>query len=142
MGIDWVESFERATGARLDARTCAFLAEVAKHAPGCGSIWGDRDDGRGAAFDRLAIEGTADNPTLVCYFRYERKRPGLLLAFEWPLAEIEMTDRGGFAWSVWMANFMEFVDEAGGTLPTVAGVDGIARALPYALQGAPLDPPT
>ena len=123
---DWIEAFERSTGAQLDVAAHAFLVEVGTYAPTSQALWGHRAWRAGAKFERLAVEGTADTPRLVCYFRDESRRPGLLIAFEWPVADMELGS-GSFDWSVWMANLMELVDEAGCTLPTVPGPDGVAR---------------
>ena len=65
-----------------------------------------------------------DVPVLVCYCRAEARRPGLPLAFEWRLREL---DEGSLDWAVWMANLMERLDEAGSSLPTQAGPNGAAR---------------
>ena len=76
------------------------------------------------AFERLALEGPAQAPRLVAYFRAEDQWPGLLLAFEWPLAH----DPAHLSFGVWLANLMELLDQAGCTLPAAEGIDGVARA--------------
>lgn len=58
------------------------------------------------------------------YFRAEVQRPGLLLAFQWPLDQ----DPTHLSFGVWLANLMELLDEAGCTLPATVGTDGVARA--------------
>jgi hypothetical protein len=68
--------------------------------------------------DRLALEGPADQPTLVTYFR-RKDRPGLLFASEWRLRDDYEKDE-----AIWFAN----TDEAmGGRLPDRPGPDGIVR---------------
>jgi hypothetical protein len=52
------------------------------------------------------------------------QRPGLLLAFQWPLAQ----DPTHLSFGVWLANLMELLDEVGCTLPATVGTDGVARA--------------
>lgn len=130
MDGDWIEAFERSTGADLDVAARAFLVEVETYAPTSQALWGHGDRRSRAVFERLAVEGTAHTPRLVCYFRDESRRPGLLIAFEWPVADMELGSRAGFDWSVWMASLMELVDEAGCALPTVPGPDGVARTGP------------
>ena len=83
---EWIETFERSTGGRLASDARAFLVGIAKHAPTSKLLWGERP---GARFERLAVEGGADRPTLVCYFRDDVKRPGTPLAFEWPLFSVD-----------------------------------------------------
>lgn len=110
----------RATGGSLRRDALEFLTEVAVHAPGSTVLWSEP----GRAFERLALEGPAQAPRLVVYFRAEAQRPGLRLAFQWPLAH----DPAHLSFGVWLANLMELLDEAGCTLPATVGSDGVARA--------------
>jgi hypothetical protein len=120
MPIEWAEEWMRATGGSLRRDAREFLTEVAVHAPGSTVLWSEP----GRAFERLALEGPAQAPRLVTYFRAEVQRPGLLLAFQWALAH----DPAHLSFGVWLANLMELLDQAGCTLPTIVGSDGVARA--------------
>lgn len=120
MPIEWVDAWSQATGAPLSHGALEFLTEVAVHAPGSVALWSEPD----RAFERFAVEGPPRAPRLVTYFRAEAQRPGLLLAFQWPLDQ----DPAHLSFGVWLANLMELLDQAGCTLPDTVGADGVARA--------------
>lgn len=113
----WVTNYEQSSGLTLRPEQRSFLAELARATPRS-SLWA-----RGlASFERLSIEGPAEHPVVVCYFR-DHKRPGLLLAFDWPL---DLGD-DSLDWAVWWGNIGERMAEAGSILPTEAGPDGAAH---------------
>jgi hypothetical protein len=120
MLIEWAEEWMQATGGSLSRDAREFLTEVAIHAHGSTVLWSEP----GRAFERFALEGPLQAPRLVTYFRAEVQRPGLLLAFQWPLDH----DPAHLSFGVWLANLMELLDEAGCTLPATVGTDGVARA--------------
>jgi hypothetical protein len=120
MPIEWADEWMRATGAPLSRDALEFLTELAVHAPGSAVLWSQP----GRAFERLAVEGPPQAPRLVTYFRAEVQRPGLLLAFQWPLDQ----DPSQLSFGVWLGNLMELLDEAGCRLPATVGTDGVARA--------------
>jgi hypothetical protein len=118
--IEWVDEWTQATGAPLSRDALEFLTEVAVYGPGSAVLWSQP----GRAFERLALEGPLQAPRLVTYFRAEVQRPGLLLAFEWPVDQ----DPTHLSFAVWLANLLELLDQAGSVLPDTVGTDGIARA--------------
>jgi hypothetical protein len=76
--------------------------------------------------DKLPGVGELDRLSrarLVTYFRAGVQRPGLLLAFQWPLDH----DPTHLSFGVWLANLMELLDEVDCTLPATVGTDGVAR---------------
>jgi len=124
---DW----QQQNGGTLDPDERVFLDQAALHAPQLPE-WSEQP---GRHFDRLAVEGPADCPTLVCYFHDELRRPGLPLAYEWPLrppgyrqqrAEAKTMGDPSPNYTEWMGNLSELLAEAGTTLPTRPGPDGIA----------------
>ena len=117
---DLVREWNRTTAGQLSAEEEGFVIETATLCPGS-HLWRERP---GRKFEGLAVEGDADDPRLVCYFRSEVARPGFLMAYEWPLRRL---DDSMLTWAVWMANLGEELDEAGSTLPIRAGPDGVAR---------------
>ena len=119
--VDWVAAWQRQTAGELDAEQLAFLEDVDRMVAGSPALWGPPNHGR--RFDRLALEGPANNPRMVCYFHDETRRPGLPMAFEWPLEWRDGLDTG-----TWIGNFLEELDEGGVyRLPTEPGPDGVAR---------------
>jgi hypothetical protein len=118
--IEWVDAWTGATGAPLSGDALEFLTEVAAHGAGSTVLWGEP----GRAFERFVVEGPAQAPRLVTYFRAEVQRPGLRLAFEWRLDQ----DPCSLSYGVWLGNLIELLDQAGYTLPATVGADGVARA--------------
>ena len=76
MPIEWADEWLRATGGSLSRDALEFLTEVAVHAHGSTVLWSEP----GRAFERLALEGSAQAPRLVTYFRAEVQRPGVARA--------------------------------------------------------------
>jgi hypothetical protein len=116
----FIAEWEKENESVLDEGQRAFVETVAEWGPRS-TVW---EDEPGRRFGRLALEGPRGEPRLVCYFRSDMRRPGLHMAFEWPLGLPE--DALDFA--VWLAHFMELLDEAGCELPRAPGPDGVARA--------------
>ncbi|MDQ6807005.1 MAG: hypothetical protein M3065_19060 [Actinomycetota bacterium] len=118
MAATWVLRWLETEKAELRDDQLSFLADIDTYLPGS-IVWRDE---RGRKFERLALEGPARAPRVVAYLNSPR-RPGFPLAFEWPLAIAEGMDD----WAVFIANLMEHLDEAGFTLPSTPGKDGVAR---------------
>ncbi|MDX6549474.1 MAG: hypothetical protein QOJ31_158 [Gaiellales bacterium] len=112
----WITCWIDATLGQLTVEEVDFLREIERFVPNAACWW--HEDSR---FERLALEGPADDPQLVTYFRAERRRPGLLLAFEWSLRHDDLD------YGVWLGHIFEVVDEAGCRLPSIVGADGVAR---------------
>ncbi len=77
---DWIDRWVAETGGGLDEGKRKFLREVA------------RDHLVRDHADSLAVEGPADNPELVVYFRL-RSRPDCRYGYRWPL---RFSDSVGF----------------------------------------------
>jgi len=120
----WATAWERSTGGLLSDDQRVFLEQVVDWSPQS-SLW----SGRTTTFEGFDLEGPADDVKFVCYFRDER-RPGLKLAFAWPLASQDSLDD-----AVWHANFEELLHAGQRLLPTQADGDGIAATSPDRASG-------
>src|SRR5262245_27840544 len=135
MPIEWGDEWMRATGGSLRGDALEFLTEVAVHAPGSTVLW--RQPRRG--FERCAVEGLPQAPRLVAYFRAEAQRPGLLLAFGWPLDQTPPSSALGCgwptSWSCWMRPAGDCHGRGRRRCPRV-GAAGDRRWLRYAARSA------
>jgi hypothetical protein len=88
------DAWTQATGATLDRAALDLLTQVAAHGPEAAALW--RQPGR--ALERFTVEGPPQTPRLVTYLRAKVQRPGLPLAFEWPLDQ----DPADLSYGVWL----------------------------------------
>jgi hypothetical protein len=114
----WASQWLEVQAFEVTAEQAALLEHIDKFLPRS-SVWTDE---AGRTYEGLALEGSAPAPRVVVYLRSPR-RPGIPLAFEWSLGLGPGTDD----WAVFLAHLMEDLDEAGSSLPSDAGPDGVAR---------------